>query len=465
MSPLPAPTPFPTLQNSAMSSMMEASSGGSQSQPGAELIAAIKKAFPDSSSLPVEIKEALDKTEVAVTKDLHRATSALCRAQKSLRELEEAKEKHRTQWLTHLKDALQSWQQQMQSYEDQQQSFKDAIAKAKTDLDQSHRSIQVLNAKAAGKQPPQPAVREPEELGPPQGEEDPEEKNLRKQVHQALAQCALKVSEKLNITDSPGSFVVRLAFDCRELGSIFGTGKNILMTHLDDLQISDESKQYVGTVTNLFDIQQADRLLIYVDGSSDPKHRHHHPEFAEHFGHTDAWSFVVLGERYDTGQLSFFGWTSQKICYDQTAGFYSGVTRLGADIAEREALIWAALWRLQLDSSIPTTFCYDCVSAGRFASGQQGAKRSPHNMPSCVDYIKPCTVLLVTDFFLITMSKDIAPAYGMILQMRRRNYVYDKLDSTGDKILTFANGLLLSRTFGSSLDPAMAFPRYTLMAL
>ena len=220
MSPLPAPTPFPTLQNSAMSSMMEASSGGSQSQPGAELIAAIKKAFPDSSSLPVEIKEALDKTEVAVTKDLHRATSALCRAQKSLRELEEAKEKHRTQWLTHLKDALQSWQQQMQSYEDQQQSFKDAIAKAKTDLDQSHRSIQVLNAKAAGKQPPQPAVREPEELGPPQGEEDPEEKNLRK-----------------------------LAFDCRELGSIFGTGKNILMTHLDDLQISDESKQYVGTVT------------------------------------------------------------------------------------------------------------------------------------------------------------------------------------------------------------------------
>ena len=77
MSPPPAPTPFPTLQNSAMSSMMETTSSGSQSQPGAELIAAIKKAFPDSSSLPAEIKEALDKTEVAVTKDLHRATSAL----------------------------------------------------------------------------------------------------------------------------------------------------------------------------------------------------------------------------------------------------------------------------------------------------------------------------------------------------------------------------------------------------
>ena len=188
------------------------------------------------------------------------------------------------------------------------------------------------------------------------------------------ARVAAALSEQLTwCSESPGFFAVRLPFDCRELGSIFGTGKDILMTHLEDLQISDDSKQYIGNVTNLFDIQQADRLLIYVDGSSDPKHRHHHPEFAEHFGHTDAWSFVVLGERYDTGQLSFFGWTSQKICYDQTAGFYSGVTRLGADIAEREALIWAALWRLQLDSSIPTTFCYDCVSAGRFASGQQGA--------------------------------------------------------------------------------------------
>ena len=84
-------------------------------------------------------------------------------------------------------------------------------------------------------------------------------------------------------------------------------------------------------------------------------------------------SLIVLGERYDTGQISFYGWTSQKICYDQAADWYSGVNRLGADIAEREALIWAAIWRLQLNSTIPTTFCYDCVAAGRFASGQQGA--------------------------------------------------------------------------------------------
>ena len=200
-----APTPFPTMQSSATSTMhmADAAPGGSTSQPGAELIAAIKKAFPDASSLPVEIREALDKTEVAVTKDLHRATSALGRAQKSLRELEEAKEKHRNQWLSHLKDALQSWHQQMQSYEDQQEAFNTAIIKAKTDLNQSHRSIQVLNAKAAGKTPPEAAPVESDGLGPPQGEEDSEEKALRKQVHQALAQCALKVSEKLSIKEFP----------------------------------------------------------------------------------------------------------------------------------------------------------------------------------------------------------------------------------------------------------------------
>lgn len=200
-----APTPFPTMQSSATSTMhmADAAPGGTTSQPGAELIAAIKKAFPDASSLPLEIREALDKTEVAVTKDLHRATSALGRAQKTLRELEEAKEKHRSQWMNHLKDALQSWQQQMQSYEDQQEAFNTAIVKAKTDLNQSHRSIQVLNAKAAGKTPPEAAPVESDGLGHPQGEEDSEEKALRKQVHQALAQCALKVSEKLSIKEFP----------------------------------------------------------------------------------------------------------------------------------------------------------------------------------------------------------------------------------------------------------------------
>ena len=264
-------------------------------------------------------------------------------------------------------------------------------------------------------------------------------------------------------SEDPGNFVARLPFDCRQLGSIFDTEKDILMTHLEDLQISEESKHYVGTVTDLFEIQQADRLLIYVDGSSDPKHRHHHPEFAEHFGDTDAWSFVVLGERYDTGQISFYGWTSQKICYDQAADWYSGVTRLGADIAEREALIWAAIWRLQLNSTIPTTFYYDCVAARRFASGQQGAQEITGSTLFYVDYTRPYTVRLGMVFSPTTMSKDTVPVYGMTLPMQQRNSVCDKSDSTKDKLLISANGLLSSLIYGSSLDTGLASLHYTLM--
>ena len=91
--------------------------------------------------------------------------------------------------------------------------------------------------------------------------------------------------------DDPGNFVVRLPFSCKDLPEIFGTGHDVLMTQVDELQIPEETKRYIQSITGLLTIQDCDRLLIYVDGSSDPAHRHHHPEFAEHFGNTDAWSF------------------------------------------------------------------------------------------------------------------------------------------------------------------------------
>ena len=166
------------------------------SSQGTDLIMAIKKAFPDASMIPSEIREALDKSEVVVTKDLHRATSALGKAQKSVRELEEAKDRHRTQWLGHMKESLTSWQQQMQAYDEQQCNFTAAINKARTEMDQAHQSIQVLNARAAGKTPPEPPPVKKEELGAPTGEDDQEERDLRKQVHQMVALCALQVSEK-----------------------------------------------------------------------------------------------------------------------------------------------------------------------------------------------------------------------------------------------------------------------------
>ena len=78
-------------------------------QPSAnqELIQAVRKAFPDPTGLPTELKDILDKTESSemkkITADLHKSTAALGRARRQLQELQEAKSQHRAKWVQHLK--------------------------------------------------------------------------------------------------------------------------------------------------------------------------------------------------------------------------------------------------------------------------------------------------------------------------------------------------------------------------
>ena len=185
------PSPFPTMATVPALPQPQEPIG-----PGAELAAAIRKAFPDSNNIPMEIREALDKSDSLigkqVTQELHRATASLGRAQKSVRELEDGREKHRLQWMTHMKESLHTWEKQLMDYDARQQQYGEAILKAKLDTDSAHRQIQILNAKAAGKPPPEyPAPAEEAEYGPPQTEEDVEERSLRKQLHNQIAKCAL----------------------------------------------------------------------------------------------------------------------------------------------------------------------------------------------------------------------------------------------------------------------------------
>ena len=76
------------------------------SQPAQELIQAIKKAFPEASTMPAPVKEALEKAEVSgakqITKDLHAATSALGRARRAFQEASEARKQLKNGWMKHL---------------------------------------------------------------------------------------------------------------------------------------------------------------------------------------------------------------------------------------------------------------------------------------------------------------------------------------------------------------------------
>ena len=152
--PIP-PSPFPAIQlTQPIVAAPDAPAG-----PGADLIAAIRRAYPDSTAMPSEVRDALDRSEQVVnkqvTQDLHRATASLGRAQRAVRELEESRERHRQLWYQHLQESLKMWKDQMDGFDTQQEEYLTAIQKAKADMNQAHHNIQTLNARAAGKPPPE----------------------------------------------------------------------------------------------------------------------------------------------------------------------------------------------------------------------------------------------------------------------------------------------------------------------
>ena len=174
---------------------------------------------------------------------------------------------------------------------------------------------------------------------------------------------------------------IAFPFPTDELRELLGSADGVLRAEVSFLPLSaDYIREIEATVrsTGELNIDSYDRLLIFVDGSSDPAHRHHDIEFIDQFGNSDAWAFAVVGESYEKSgpsKLTFLGWTSQTVCYERDSPWYTGVDHAGADVAEREALIWAGLWRLSIDSDIPTVFCFDSVTAGHFASGQFGSSQ------------------------------------------------------------------------------------------
>ena len=179
--------------------------------------------------------------------------------------------------------------------------------------------------------------------------------------------------------DRKSSHQVVLPFPVDELQELLGSADGILRTEVSFLPLPEDyirDLEAATRTTDTLNIDSYDRLLIFVDGSSDPAHRHHDIEFIDQFGKSDAWAYAVVGERYgdnDESNLTLVGWTSQAVCYEKDSPWFTGVDRAGADVAERDALIWAGLWRLSINSDIPTVFCFDSATAGYFASGLFGS--------------------------------------------------------------------------------------------
>ena len=139
-----------------------------------------------------------------------------------------------------------------------------------------------------------------------------------------------------------------------------------------DLELPDCSLTACRTLEK---IEYFDRLIIYTDGSSHSGRLHRSTTFIDATEIPDSWSFLVLGEKYGPDQcssLGLVGWMSHQVRYDPNCSAFLGARSVNPLIAEREALTWAFLWRIFLNSNKPTTFRTDSATTKGQAEGTIG---------------------------------------------------------------------------------------------
>lgn len=148
------------------------------------------------------------------------------------------------------------------------------------------------------------------------------------------------------ITISPARKVdclLRLGLSEADLVSFFGTFQDVLCGSFDGLDLPTISRDALAHTCSTVDISNFDRLIIYVDGTSQPSQKQLPLMRVDLEGIPDAWAFIALGEQYlpdGTSSLSIIGWHSQQVRYDSDSPNYAGALKVGSHIAEREGMFY-----------------------------------------------------------------------------------------------------------------------------
>lgn len=172
------------------------------------------------------------------------------------------------------------------------------------------------------------------------------------------------------------------SFNKTDLAELFQSGLDVLCTDFDVIELAPEIRDelnqlQIKPLQSLKDLDEFDRLLIFTDGSSRPSMRRIVPERADEMGYPDSWAMVVVGESFSKEDtkgacLTVLGWTSHPVRYDPQGCAFMGIQRIGSDMAERAALIGAAVWRLSLNHAIPTIIRTDSLLGAGQANGSTG---------------------------------------------------------------------------------------------
>ncbi|CAL1136808.1 unnamed protein product [Cladocopium goreaui] len=157
-----------------------------------------------------------------------------------------------------------------------------------------------------------------------------------------------------------------------DLMDLFCSHDDVLFQNFEGLELPEPLQRAVDSCAQDIPDEELNRLLIYTDGSSLGQYKHQPPLRAEEEGTGDTWAMLVLGERYDPPGLKLLGWSAHGIHYDTASNAHLGATRIGADVAEKEGLAWAGIWRLSQNWNIHTCFRSDSSVALGQASGHLG---------------------------------------------------------------------------------------------
>ena len=159
----------------------------------AELVKELRDAFPDEDEMPEGVRKMMEKYDPQsgrqLTSAMHKATKALGKSRDNLKKFQEARTKHRSRWLVHLKALMETLSQQVDAFEKQQKDYTTKILDMQRSIQATRRDLQKLNVQAAADNKLEiPSTLAEDEHNMDQVV-DVEEDSLRAQVQDLLNKC------------------------------------------------------------------------------------------------------------------------------------------------------------------------------------------------------------------------------------------------------------------------------------
>ena len=109
-----------------------------------------------------------------------------------------------------------------------------------------------------------------------------------------------------------------LEIDIELIQDFFHSATDLLCPWFSHLELPETTRIALAGMPTDPDWEKLDRLIVYTDGSSEGQLRRRPPLWAEEHASTDAWAFLVLGERYarqdEEGGVPVFHWLASPQC-------------------------------------------------------------------------------------------------------------------------------------------------------